>query len=75
LRGFVDDDWRVSGYPYKQIVRDPQRLQKAKQFILDGLATVDLKPVIDRMSPPEQIVDAHRHLESNQEFGKIVVTV
>jgi NADPH:quinone reductase len=65
----------VHGYQYKRIVRDPQRLDKAKQFILDGLATGDLKPVIDRTLPLEQIVDAHRYLESNQQFGKIVVTV
>jgi NADPH:quinone reductase len=65
----------VHGYQYKQIVRDPQRLEKAKRFILDGLATGDIKPVIAKLFPLEQIVDAHRYLESNQQFGKIVVTV
>jgi NADPH:quinone reductase-like Zn-dependent oxidoreductase len=39
------------------------------------LASGALKPVIDRIFPLEQIVDAHRYLESNQQFGKIVVTV
>jgi NADPH:quinone reductase len=65
----------VYGYQYKQIVRDPARLERAKRFILDGLASGKLKPVIDKVFPFEQIVDAHRYLESNQQFGKIVVTV
>ena len=31
--------------------------------------------VIARTFPLEEIVEAHRYLESNQQFGKIVVTV
>ena len=34
-----------------------------------------LKPVIDREFPLEQIVAAHRHMESNTQCGKIVITV
>jgi NADPH:quinone reductase-like Zn-dependent oxidoreductase len=34
-----------------------------------------LKPIIARTSPRDQIVQAHRYLESNQQIGKIVVTV
>ncbi|WP_296228474.1 zinc-dependent alcohol dehydrogenase family protein [Ralstonia sp. UBA689] len=65
----------VHGYTYQRVVRDPAKLAAAKRFILDGLASGALKPVIDRVFPLEQIVDAHRYLESNQQFGKIVVTV
>jgi NADPH2:quinone reductase len=65
----------VRGYQYKEVVRDPGQLARAKRFILDGLASGALKPIIDRVFPFDQIVEAHRHLESNQQFGKIVVTV
>lgn len=65
----------VHGYQYKQIVGDAARLERAKRFILDGLASGALKPVIDRTFTLDRIVDAHRYLESNQQFGKIVVTV
>lgn len=65
----------VHGYTYQRVVRDPAKLAAAKRFIFDGLASGALKPVIDRVFPLEQIVDAHRYLESNQQFGKIVVTV
>ncbi|HEY9348257.1 MAG TPA: zinc-binding dehydrogenase, partial [Inquilinus sp.] len=65
----------VRGYQYKEIVSDPARLERAKRFIVDGLADGSLKPVIDRVFPLDQIVEATRYLESNQQIGKIVVTV
>lgn len=51
------------------------RLERAKAFILDGLEEGDLKPIIARTFQFDQIVEAHRFLESNEQFGKIVVTV
>jgi NADPH:quinone reductase-like Zn-dependent oxidoreductase len=65
----------VRGFIYSEIVANPERLVAAKTFILDGLATGALKPVIDRTFPFEQIVDAHRYLESNEQMGKIIVTL
>jgi NADPH2:quinone reductase len=65
----------VHGYQYKEVVTAPERLERAKRFILDGLASGALKPVIDRVFAFDQIIEAHRYLESNQQFGKIVVTV
>jgi len=34
-----------------------------------------LQPIIDKVFLFERIVDAHHYLESNQQSGKIVVTV
>jgi NADPH:quinone reductase-like Zn-dependent oxidoreductase len=34
-----------------------------------------VKPRIDRVFPFAQIVEAHRYMESNEQIGKIVVTV
>ncbi|QND52137.1 zinc-dependent alcohol dehydrogenase family protein [Phyllobacterium sp. 628] len=65
----------LRGYRVYEITQDAGRLAAAKTFILNGLATGSLKPVIARIFPFEQIVEAHRYLESNQQFGKIVVTV
>jgi NADPH:quinone reductase-like Zn-dependent oxidoreductase len=72
---FLVKNLTLHGYQYKEIVGADVRRERAKSFILDGLAAGTLKPIIDRVFPFEQIVDAHRHLESNQQFGKIVVTV
>lgn len=66
---------RLAGYQYKEVVRDPQALERAKAFILDGLKRGALKPVIDKVFAFDEIVAAHRYLEANQQFGKIVVEV
>jgi NADPH:quinone reductase-like Zn-dependent oxidoreductase len=65
----------VRGYVLMEITSDPKRLERAKQFINEGLAEGSLKPIIARTFPLEEIVEAHRYLESNQQIGKIVVTV
>jgi NADPH:quinone reductase-like Zn-dependent oxidoreductase len=63
------------GYTLFEIVSDPARMAKGKQYVLDGLASGKLKPVIAKTFPLNQIVDAHRFMESNEQIGKIIVTV
>ncbi|AZO76627.1 MULTISPECIES: zinc-dependent alcohol dehydrogenase family protein [unclassified Bosea (in: a-proteobacteria)] len=65
----------LRGYLVHEITGDPARLAAAKAFILDGLGDGSLKPIIARTFPFEQIVEAHRYLESNEQFGKVVVTL
>ena len=65
----------LRGYLVHEITGDPVRLERAKAFILDGLASGALRPVIARTFPFDEIAEAHRFLESNAQFGKIVVTV
>ena len=65
----------VRGYTLFEIVQDPERLARGKQYVCDGLQSGTLKPIIDRTFPLEAIVEAHRYMESNQQKGKIVVTV
>lgn len=65
----------MRGYIYAEIVADPARLAAAKAFILDGLSSGALKPLISKVFPFEQMVEAHRYLESNAQMGKIVVTL
>lgn len=65
----------IRGYVLFEITSDAARLERAKTFIVSGLASGQLKPVIAKTFPFEQIVEAHRYLESNQQIGKIVVTV
>ncbi len=65
----------LRGYLVHEITGDPKRLAAAKAFILDGLSDGSLKPIIARTFPFEQIVEAHRYLESNEQFGKVVVTL
>jgi NADPH:quinone reductase-like Zn-dependent oxidoreductase len=65
----------IRGYVMMEITSDPERLHRAKRFINEGLADGSLKPIIAKTLPLEQIVKAHRYLESNEQIGKIVVTV
>jgi NADPH:quinone reductase-like Zn-dependent oxidoreductase len=65
----------LRGYLVHEITGDPVRLASAKAFVLGGLESGALKPIIAKTFRFEEIVAAHRYLESNQQFGKIVVTV
>ena len=65
----------VRGYVLFEIVQKPDLMAAGKQFVTAGLTSGALKPVVDRTFPLEKIADAHRYMESNQQKGKIVVTV
>jgi NADPH:quinone reductase-like Zn-dependent oxidoreductase len=65
----------LRGYTLFEIVSDPERFARGKGFVLDGLAKGALKPIIAKTFPIEQIVEAHRYMETGEQFGKIVVTV
>jgi len=65
----------IRGWVASTIWNHPDRFARAKDLILGGLADGHLRPVIDRTFMLDEIVDAHRYLESNQQLGKIVVTV
>ena len=75
LFAFLSKTLRLHAFQYKEIVRDDAARERAKDFILAGLADGRLQPIIDKVFPFERIVEAHHYLESNQQFGKIVVTV
>jgi NADPH:quinone reductase-like Zn-dependent oxidoreductase len=59
--------WLTSG--------DPVRQKDAVEFILKGLKAGALKPMIDRTFKFDDMVEVHRYLENNGQFGKIVVTL
>jgi NADPH:quinone reductase-like Zn-dependent oxidoreductase len=65
----------LRGWVASSIWNRPERFARYRDLILYGLAEGHLKPVIAKTFPLEQIVEAHRYLESNQQVGKIVVTV
>ena len=65
----------MRGWVASSIWNHPDRFARYRDLILYGLAEKHLTPVIAKTFPLSQIVDAHRYLESNQQLGKIVVTV
>jgi D-arabinose 1-dehydrogenase-like Zn-dependent alcohol dehydrogenase len=68
----------LRGFWLAEITLDPtrlERLERGKRFVNEGLADGSLKPIIAQTFPLEEIVEAHRYLESNQQIGKVVVRV
>ncbi len=65
----------IRSYVLMEITGDPARLERGKRFVGEGLAAGGLKPIIATTFPLEEIVEAHRYPESNQQIGKFVVTV
>ncbi len=59
--------WLTSG--------DETRRKAAVEFVLKGLESRALKPIIDRTFKFDDMVEVHRYLQKNGQFGKIVVTV
>lgn len=68
-------DLTIRGYQLFEITKDPARLEQAKRFVVDGLASGALKPRIAKTFKLDEIVDAYRFMESNTQVGKIVVTI
>ena len=54
---------------------DPEKLKAAVAYIRRGFDEGKLRPVVDRTFPFDQIVEAHRYLETNGQFGKIVAVL
>lgn len=65
----------MRGYVLFEILNDSARLAKGKKFVIEGITAGKLKPLIAKTFNLDQIVEAHRYLESNAQIGKIVVTV
>jgi NADPH:quinone reductase len=64
----------LRGYTLFSIVRNPDRFSRSKNLVFNALAEGKLKPAIARILALDQIVEAHRYMESNEQIGKIVVT-
>ncbi|MFA6916516.1 MAG: zinc-dependent alcohol dehydrogenase family protein [Parachlamydiales bacterium] len=65
----------MRGYVLFELINQKEQLDKAIHYVLDSLTSGALKPVIAKTFKLDDIVEAHRYLESNEQFGKIVVTV
>ena len=65
----------VRGYTLFEISSDPEQLRPAVEFLKEKLEKGDLVSIIDRTFAFDDIQEAHRYMEANQQMGKIVVDV
>lgn len=67
-------DLTIRGFATNHFLADARMRREALAFVGHGLETGQLRPIIDRTFPLSDIAAAYRHLLSNQQVGKIVVT-
>nr|WP_315197197.1 zinc-dependent alcohol dehydrogenase family protein [uncultured Flavobacterium sp.] len=65
----------IKGYSAIEVLGNIEVLMQAIAFIDKGVAEGKLKPIIDKVFNLDDIVASHNYLESNQQFGKIVVNI
>ena len=65
----------LRGYSIFEVVSVPERRTKAEKYVIEHLEKGDFKPRIAKKFRLDQIVEAHRYMESNEHIGKIVVTI
>src|SRR5262245_20811473 len=54
---------------------NPERLARAKNYVYNRVKTGQLKPKIAKTFRFEDVVEAYQYMESNEQIGKIVLTV
>jgi NADPH:quinone reductase-like Zn-dependent oxidoreductase len=65
----------IHGYTLLQITHSRAIAAKAKKYVFDRLADGRFVPKIARTFPFAQTIEAYEYLESNQQVGKVVITV
>ncbi|MBT1703970.1 zinc-dependent alcohol dehydrogenase family protein [Chryseosolibacter indicus] len=66
----------IAGYDMiDQILMNQDKIQAATKFIIAGLESKKLRPVVAKAFAFNDVADAHRYLERNQQIGKVVLTV
>ncbi|AYG64467.1 zinc-dependent alcohol dehydrogenase family protein [Rhizobium jaguaris] len=65
----------IRAWAVPELFHDPEMLRKAKEYIFRRLSEGTLKPKVGRVFALDQIVEAHRFMDSNDQIGKIVVKV
>lgn len=65
----------IRGFGLPSTVAHDDKLAAVKQFVSEGIASGALRPIIAKTFQFDDIVNAHRYLESGMQLGKVVVTV
>lgn len=65
----------IQGYTLFEITQNKEKLKDAKNFVLALFDEKKITPVIDKVFTFNKIQQAHEYMESNQQMGKIVISV
>jgi NADPH:quinone reductase-like Zn-dependent oxidoreductase len=65
----------MRGYTMREVIANQAVAQQAKKYVFDRLLDGRFVPKIARTFPFAETQEAYRYLESNQQVGKVVITV
>jgi NADPH:quinone reductase-like Zn-dependent oxidoreductase len=65
----------IRGYALREVTRNAKLREIAVKYVFDRLADGRFVPKIAKTFPFKETVEAYRYLESNQQVGKVVITV
>ncbi len=65
----------IRGFNIPSVLEDDAKITAIKSYVLEGVEAGAFRPQIAKVFPFNKIADAHRYVESNEQFGKVVVTV
>ena len=65
----------IRGYWLWETVKDAETFARAKSYIYERVKRRDFQPKIAKTFRFEDVVDAYRYMESNEQIGKIVLIV
>ncbi len=75
LFGVLSKHLTIRGYTLFEITPVPETREAAERYVFENLESGALQPKIAKTFPLEEIVQAQQYMESNEQIGKIVVTV
>lgn len=65
----------MRGYTLREVNADPNLSHTAREYVFDRVADRRFTPKIDKVFPFADTVKAYQYLESNEQVGKIVITL
>jgi NADPH:quinone reductase-like Zn-dependent oxidoreductase len=75
LRPAMSKDLTMRGYTLREVNRDAEISRTAREYVFDRVSDGRFVPKIAKTFPFAQAADAYRYLESNQQVGKVVITL
>ena len=75
VRAVLGKGLHIQGCGISQVIADPQEFEKAKRYVVERLEDGRFKPIIAKVFPFEQFRQAYEYLASNQQIGKVVITM
>jgi len=75
LRAAMSKDLTMRGYTLHEVTRDPELSRAAREYVFDRVSDGRFVPKIAKTFPFAETVNAYRYLESNEQVGKVVITL